>query len=175
MAEENATACQQSATYEGKEYEVVREGLAEILKPQGTTEHNGDGPKSQTVFYNPIQQINRDLSVLAIRAFAEDLAIVWRRRKERASGKAKHRGNKRKRPHVDEGQDDATPGGKLQNASLDGEQQMNGMPPEPVEHSNSVEDGAPTGKSFFRPRLTALRHVATSKPWLLIEFTNLKT
>ncbi|KAI9659827.1 MAG: RNA methyltransferase tRNA(m5U54)methyltransferase [Bathelium mastoideum] len=40
----------------------VKEGSAIILVPEGP----------QDVFYNPIQQFNRDLSVLAIRAFGED-------------------------------------------------------------------------------------------------------
>jgi tRNA (guanine26-N2/guanine27-N2)-dimethyltransferase len=151
MAVENGASCQQSATYDGREYQMVREGLAEILKPRSPTEQTGDGPMSQTVFYNPIQQFNRDLSVLAIRAFAEDLAIIRRRREERASGKAKHRGNKRKRP--DEGQHAehaTTPSGKLQKASIDGEQQTNGIPEELDNNSNAV-NWAPTGKSSFAP------------------------
>ncbi|KAI9699897.1 MAG: RNA methyltransferase tRNA(m5U54)methyltransferase [Bogoriella megaspora] len=40
----------------------LKEGAATILVPEGP----------QGVFYNPIQQFNRDLSVLAIRAFGED-------------------------------------------------------------------------------------------------------
>jgi len=151
MADENGVTSQQSATYNGKEYRVIREGLAEILKPRSPTEQNGGGPKSQTVFYNPIQQFNRDLSVLAIRVFAEDLAIIRRRREERASGKAKHRGNKRKRP--DEGQHAehaTTPSGKLQKASIDGEQQTNGIPEELDNNSNAV-NWAPTGKSSSLP------------------------
>lgn len=59
-------------TYDGIPYQIVREGFAEILTPQ-----NKKGPqsKSQAVFYNPIQQFNRDLSVLAIRAFGDDFAV----------------------------------------------------------------------------------------------------
>ncbi|KAL9086920.1 MAG: hypothetical protein Q9165_006926 [Trypethelium subeluteriae] len=47
---------------DGKGLNTIKEGSASILVP--------DGP--QDVFYNPIQQFNRDLSVLAIRAFGED-------------------------------------------------------------------------------------------------------
>lgn len=83
-------------TIEGQECEIVREGLAEILNHRST---------AQKVFYNPIQQFNRDLSVLAIRAFAEDLAVIKKRRREKESQKAKHhgprRGQKRKRSHDD--------------------------------------------------------------------------
>lgn len=131
---------------------MIREGLAEILKPGSPMEQNGgNSSKSQTVFYNPIQQFNRDLSVLAIRAFAEDLAIIRKRRKERASGKAKHGGNKRKRP--DEGQhaEDARPNGKAQKVSSDGEQRANGLPEELHADSNMAKDWAPTGKSSFAP------------------------
>ena len=85
-------------TYEGKDHEIVREGLAEILNPQ-----DAGGSKSQKVFYNPVQQFNRDLSVLAIRTFAEDLAVIRRQRRERDAQKpVKHRGQKRKRGKEDD-------------------------------------------------------------------------
>ena len=152
MADTNGALCQKSATYDGKEYQVIREGLAEILKPGSSTEQNsGCSSKPQTVFYNPIQQFNRDLSVLAIRAFAEDLALIRRRRKERASGKAKHRGNKRKRPDEEQHAEHATPSGKSHKASSDGEQRMNGMPEELDANSKVVKDWAPIGKSSFTP------------------------
>lgn len=72
---------------------VVQEGLAEILNPQGkevsVSAQNQSVPKSQAVFYNPIQQFNRDLTVLAIRTFGSDLAAI------RNAGH--RRGKKRKR------------------------------------------------------------------------------
>lgn len=83
-------------TYGDKEYEVLKEGLAEILNPKDDSQA-GNTAKGQAVFYNPIQQFNRDLSVLAIRAFGEDLAAI---RKSRAGKKLKpdtNRGRKRKR------------------------------------------------------------------------------
>ncbi|MCJ1484760.1 RNA methyltransferase tRNA(m5U54)methyltransferase [Schaereria dolodes] len=75
--------------YDGQEYEVIREGLAEILNQETTKSTPGTMPiqsandQSQTVFYNPIQQFNRDLSVLAIRAFGEDLAVIRKARHRR--------------------------------------------------------------------------------------------
>ncbi|KAJ6115153.1 tRNA (guanine(26)-N(2))-dimethyltransferase [Penicillium sp. IBT 16267x] len=64
--------------YQGKEYNVIKEGLAYILNPpaqeaasKGTKKDLKADDESQAVFYNPIQQFNRDLSVLAIRAFGE--------------------------------------------------------------------------------------------------------
>lgn len=86
--------------HDGLPYEIVREGLAEILNLQQAPE--GHQSQSQAVFYNPVQQFNRDLSVLAIRVFGEDLAVV------RASDSEKRvklgfpkgsKGLKRKRDH----------------------------------------------------------------------------
>ena len=76
----NTMGCTQNA---------IREGLAEILRTD-------DSPKTQAVFYNPIQQYNRDLSVLAIRAFAEDFEFVRNARQQRWR-ENKQRGKKRKR------------------------------------------------------------------------------
>ncbi len=93
-----------STTYNGKSYTIVREGLAEILNPQAKEEGDAarkpEEPKHQTVFYNPIQQFNRDLSVLAIRVFGDDLAV--RRAKQLAAPNGP-RGKKRKRVKEDDG------------------------------------------------------------------------
>ncbi|RDA96157.1 hypothetical protein CP533_1695 [Ophiocordyceps camponoti-saundersi (nom. inval.)] len=53
---------------DGKLYQPVKEGKAIILVPE---EAGADGKKvvNQQVFYNPIQQYNRDLSCLAIKAY----------------------------------------------------------------------------------------------------------
>ena len=86
-------------TYAGKTYNIAREGTAEILDLK---KREADPKRrSQSVFYNPIQQYNRDLSVLAIRAFGEDyLEAVrkarWERRVERLA-RGRQRGLKRKR------------------------------------------------------------------------------
>lgn len=94
-----------SATYNGKSYTIVREGLAEILNPQAEDQEDDikdqEELKPQTVFYNPIQQFNRDLSVLAIRVFGDDLAAI-----RRAKGLPNsYRKKKRKR---DDGDDDVS-------------------------------------------------------------------
>ncbi|EGW34519.1 uncharacterized protein SPAPADRAFT_59952, partial [Spathaspora passalidarum NRRL Y-27907] len=49
-----------SETINVEDYNIVKEGKAEIL-----------APKEDKVFYNHIQQFNRDLSVLAINAYSE--------------------------------------------------------------------------------------------------------
>ena len=100
--------------YNGKDYEIVKEGLAEILNPLNKTavkanKAGKDGEKKpQAVFYNPIQQFNRDLSVLAIKAFSEELSVIRRARHERKLQKTTQhgwKGTKRKREGVDETQE----------------------------------------------------------------------
>ena len=92
------------------EYEVVQEGLATILnlrrpvKSAGKGKDRDGGAPQQTVFYNPIQQFNRDLSVLAIRMFAEDLAEIRKARREREKQRnstSAGKGKKRKRENAD--------------------------------------------------------------------------
>ena len=56
---------------DGTQFGTVREGLATILIPQGGKVGEDRG-EVQQVFYNPIQQYNRDLSVLAIKAYGEE-------------------------------------------------------------------------------------------------------
>ena len=92
-------------TYNGKLYRIAKEGTAEILElqpPKDTAP--GKASNAQTVFYNPIQQYNRDLSVLAIKAFSDDVTDVRRAKHERRleqSAKGGQRGQKRKRAQVD--------------------------------------------------------------------------
>ena len=72
----------QSVSYNGKTFTTIREGLAHILIPTNApttldtkktqqARKEGKALQGQSVFYNPIQQFNRDLSVLAIRAYSE--------------------------------------------------------------------------------------------------------
>lgn len=90
---------------DGKQYEALREGLATILRssPSGSGSDKGGGRKSgkvneqATVFYNPIQQFNRDLSVLAVRVYAEHLLAVRREKLEKKRQSEKPKGKKRKR------------------------------------------------------------------------------
>lgn len=96
-------------TYDGKSYNIAREGTAEILDLKRKADPKSTKNKSQSVFYNPIQQYNRDLSVLAIKAFGEDLAAIRQARHERRIeqlAQGKQRGQKRKRSEA-EGTKDA--------------------------------------------------------------------
>jgi len=78
-----------SADVRGK-YTTIKEGLAYILVSKDAqtsvdpkSKSSGDS-QPQSVFYNPIQQFNRDLSVLAIRAYGEDLIGVKTTKAEKA-------------------------------------------------------------------------------------------
>ncbi|KAH6616405.1 N2,N2-dimethylguanosine tRNA methyltransferase-domain-containing protein [Boeremia exigua] len=67
----------QTISHEGKEYTTIKEGLAHILVPHDTPTSTDprmskEDTQKQQVFYNPIQQFNRDLSVLAIKTFGLD-------------------------------------------------------------------------------------------------------
>lgn len=93
----------QAIIHDGKRYTTIKEGLAHILVPEGPKAKDDTQKKAkseddagQQVFYNPIQQFNRDLSVLAIRAHAAE-ALARRGKKV-----PRHNGKKRKRQDIKE-------------------------------------------------------------------------
>lgn len=63
--ESNAQSNEENKTnvkvYKGNEYTIITEGKADILYP---IHHQ--------VFYNPVQQFNRDISILSIKLFIDD-------------------------------------------------------------------------------------------------------
>ena len=84
-------------TKDGEEFAEVQEGLAKILIPAPAKETTQKGAKAieeqQKVFYNPIQQFNRDLTVLAIKAYGEGVvaqrqAVMAKRTKRKQIGRA---------------------------------------------------------------------------------------
>ncbi|KAL3419874.1 tRNA (guanine(26)-N(2))-dimethyltransferase, mitochondrial [Phlyctema vagabunda] len=101
--------------HEGVEYTTIKEGLAHILVPASAsatpmTTNKGDN-QPQSVFYNPIQQFNRDLSVLAIKAFSEQLAEkkIQKRQENRerlAAKKAEKRAEKKRKREGENGLED---------------------------------------------------------------------
>ena len=91
----NKGGSRSEVTYGNKTYNIAREGTAEILDHKREADPKSTNKKPQSVFYNPIQQYNRDLSVLAIRAFIDDLAVIRKAQYEKSVEK---RGQKRKRP-----------------------------------------------------------------------------
>ncbi|KAL8761597.1 MAG: hypothetical protein Q9184_002306 [Pyrenodesmia sp. 2 TL-2023] len=133
-------------TYNGKAYNRVREGLADILNLQPTQKGEKDPPK-QSVFYNPIQQFNRDLSVLAIRVFAEDLALIRLQRHERRLEKLAKGGEKRKKPRREKGLDGkATAANGLDDIEDSMVLQKNKRKRENEGHSEEMEDLRETKK-----------------------------
>ncbi|KAI1001329.1 hypothetical protein K3495_g6869 [Podosphaera aphanis] len=95
----NATpAVGQCIEHDGKKYATIKEGLAYILVPAEAAKVPQQTPKgesqTQDVFYNPIQQFNRDLSVLAIRAFGEKLK---EQQTKKLCGRGEKTARKRKR------------------------------------------------------------------------------
>lgn len=76
-----STAFLDTLVVEGRKYRHVREGLASVLAPYAEeSRHPGKQARnndegSQAVFYNPIQQFNRDLSVLAITVYGEGAVL----------------------------------------------------------------------------------------------------
>lgn len=90
--------------HDGKDYSTIKEGLAYILVPGNgplvpQTKPSGEN-ESQSVFYNPIQQFNRDLSVLAIKAYGEGAVAKKEAESEKRRKAASAKSKKRKR--VDE-------------------------------------------------------------------------
>lgn len=126
-----APAADQLVEHEGKTYRTIREGQAYILvPPKARTELDPrvakEATENQKVFYNPIQQFNRDLSVLAIRTFGRDICARRRMKKEGGKGKQdKKKERKTERKAAENG------------APKDGEQPTNG---ESKEDGEAVAD-----------------------------------
>ncbi|KAK3679374.1 RNA methyltransferase tRNA(m5U54)methyltransferase [Recurvomyces mirabilis] len=103
-------AAGQLVEHNGKTYDTIQEGRAFILIPPNTRTSMNPQAKAkpddgsdipQNVFYNPIQQFNRDLSVLAIKAFGEDLCEKRRVRHERDRGKITARKERKRSRKID--------------------------------------------------------------------------
>ena len=102
-------AADQHISHNGKEYTTIKEGLAHILIPAEASKVPQTAPKgdnqAQSVFYNPIQQFNRDLSVLAIKAYGEDVIArkqeALERHRERTSKKRHEKKRKREEGSTD--------------------------------------------------------------------------
>ncbi|KAI9845567.1 MAG: RNA methyltransferase tRNA(m5U54)methyltransferase [Sclerophora amabilis] len=98
----------QSICNDGRQYTTIKEGLAyilipsDIVPPMASKSARDEQPAPQSVFYNPIQQFNRDLSVLAIRSFGRESTDAKKRDREQRAEKFGKRGKKRKRKEVDD-------------------------------------------------------------------------
>lgn len=86
----------------GEEFTEIKEGMGRILIPvsakEGAKKDSQSEEEQQKVFYNPIQQFNRDLTVLAIKAYGEDIIT-----KRLAAMENKVNKKKRKRSDIEDG------------------------------------------------------------------------
>lgn len=113
-----APAVKQFIAHNGKDYATVKEGLAYILVPKpalDAAQQSGDSQGVQHVFYNPIQQFNRDLTVLAIKAYGTEKL----QQKEAAFQKRLRSSNKQNKRKRQEQQTGAEPSAKAQKLSGD--------------------------------------------------------
>jgi tRNA (guanine26-N2/guanine27-N2)-dimethyltransferase len=74
-------------------YTTVKEGLAHILVPENSEK---DGQTMQQVFYNPIQQFNRDLTILAMKAYGKERIQQKQAASKHRAGKFADKKRKRK-------------------------------------------------------------------------------
>ncbi|KAK4125973.1 TRM-domain-containing protein [Parathielavia appendiculata] len=74
-------------------YTTVKEGLAHILIPEDSAKK---GQTVQQVFYNPIQQFNRDLTVLAMKAYGKERIQQKQAASRARAGKLADKKRKRK-------------------------------------------------------------------------------
>ncbi|PVH78543.1 N2,N2-dimethylguanosine tRNA methyltransferas-like protein [Cadophora sp. DSE1049] len=137
----------QHLLHEDKEYTTVKEGLAHILVPASGPAVPQATPKGenapQSVFYNPIQQFNRDLSVLAIKAYGEQLLEKKQKSVERHKLKIAAKNKERKRKREEEGLGDVS--------RKAGKMEGDGLPAEvvPAENGDSSMKEAENGDSVM--------------------------
>ncbi|KAK4157326.1 S-adenosyl-L-methionine-dependent methyltransferase [Chaetomidium leptoderma] len=74
-------------------YTTVKEGLAHILVPEDSAK---EGQTVQQVFYNPIQQFNRDLTILAMKAYGKERMEQKQAASQARAGKFADKKRKRK-------------------------------------------------------------------------------
>jgi tRNA (guanine26-N2/guanine27-N2)-dimethyltransferase len=176
-------AADQHIAHEGREYTTIREGLAYILIPASASKTPQTTPKGenqpQDVFYNPIQQFNRDLSVLAIKAYGEEAEYrrrrVVERKKERNANKIaeKKQQKKRKREENELNPDASRKAGKLDGSNKDGIEELVGNE-ENKAHADGVEAGngtllqeaaaSTTGKMVIEEPNTTTNLASTDTP-----------
>ncbi|KAK0665784.1 S-adenosyl-L-methionine-dependent methyltransferase [Cercophora samala] len=84
----------QRIKHENVIYTTVKEGLAHILVPE--QKDAKEGQEVQQVFYNPIQQFNRDLTILAMKAYGKEKMQQKQAASEARNGKFAEKKRKRK-------------------------------------------------------------------------------
>ena len=138
---ENNTSIAQSfeTTFHGQKYSALREGEADILTISSTKPPT-DKTERASVFYNPVQRYNRDLSVLAIRAFGEDYAYVKEEKRLRQQSNAgEQKGRKRKREGNTHKESSSTEPSEDSKEVIDPAKDTNGHAAAPPEESSALE------------------------------------
>ncbi|KAM7220986.1 RNA methyltransferase [Rhypophila decipiens] len=133
-------ADKQIILHDGVRYTTVKEGLAYILVPEPSEEDkkkSKDGQGVQQVFYNPIQQFNRDLTVLAIKAYGKEQIAQKQVFKDNLCNRIKR---KRKEPSEAERK---TKAARLQNGSASKQTDDEAAPPVPAETETEPQEEAP--------------------------------
>lgn len=112
----------QHILHDGKEFTTIKEGLAYILVPADGPKVPQTTPKGQTqiqsVFYNPIQQFNRDLSVLAIKAYGESILERKAKALEQNIQKQAARKEKKRKRGIEAGSEGPRKAGKVDSNSV---------------------------------------------------------
>jgi tRNA (guanine26-N2/guanine27-N2)-dimethyltransferase len=127
--------------HNGKNYVTIKEGLAYILVPRPALDaarQSNDTEGVQQVFYNPIQQFNRDLTVLAIKAYGGERL----EEKEAAFKRKVSNFTEKKRKREEQKTDEKERPAKAQKLS-DGAAKDEGTAPQPVKVETSAADSAP--------------------------------
>ncbi|KUI53746.1 tRNA (guanine(26)-N(2))-dimethyltransferase [Cytospora mali] len=139
-----APAAGQTIFHSGTRFTTIQEGRAFILVPETAKEaaeqkdpRNKDGPV-QSVFYNPIQQFNRDLTVLAIKAYGEETV---ERRKKAIEAKIKRNVEKKRKRQEPKAEDVSEKAAKTHDAASPQESKgaTQAMSPEVVEAIGEVK------------------------------------
>lgn len=166
----SAPAAGQLVEHNGATYTTVREGHAYILVPpdartqvdptakvkgKPTKVDTEDAGRPQSVFYNPIQQFNRDLSVLAIKAFGEDLLVRRKARSEKLKEKDRNKRAAKKRKLADDAQDEDHEGGvkipKTSDAQVEGSERNVAAELAPLTSGGAVENSQAGSKEETGP------------------------
>jgi tRNA (guanine26-N2/guanine27-N2)-dimethyltransferase len=129
-------AVTESTGKDGQTVRTVKEGKATILVPEGA-EVKEDRNEVQQVFYNPIQQYNRDLSILAIKTYGEQ--TIEQRLKDLKSKKGRQN-KKRKRGEAEPEKKSEAPEEQSEPTPQEGE----------AEQTQQQEREAPQQKPSFK-------------------------
>lgn len=159
-------AAKQIIEHNGVRYTTIKEGLAHILVPEATVEENAKLRNDQAVhqvFYNPIQQFNRDLTVLAIKAYGKDKVeqkhLANRAKTGKFDKKRKRKGQAEvpgepptKSPKLDDGPSDTANGTTQSEADLQLLGEAGCVPEVAAALTNTETNGETSASSDAKPR-----------------------